>query len=90
MEIVFIKPNGVEDCGKCISVIKDNKILHINLSDVGNDNARRIIHYLSGAMFMQDGILYSPADKIFCTIPKGVKYSSLSPEDDEPEITIDR
>ncbi|MDR1832717.1 MAG: cell division protein SepF [Fusobacteriaceae bacterium] len=90
MEIVFIRPGRIEDCEKCIPEIKSNKIMLINLSDVENDKAQRIINYLSGAMYMQEGLLKDVAERIFCTIPRGVKHSYLTNEDEEPEITIDR
>ncbi|MGF6907236.1 cell division protein SepF [Fusobacterium sp. PH5-44] len=86
MEIVFIKPTRMEDCEKCVDNIKEEKIVHINLSDLDSVVARRIMLYISGAVFMQEGLIVNPADKVYCTIPEGIEHSTISMTDEEPEI----
>ena len=86
MEIVFIRPTRMEDCEKCVDNIKDEKIVHINLSDLDSSVAKRIMYYISGAVFMQEGHIVNPADKVYCTIPEGVEHSTISTTDEEPEI----
>jgi cell division inhibitor SepF len=90
MEIVFIKPTRIEDCAKCLPIIKEDKILHIDLSAVEYDKAQRIIAYISGAMFMQEGQLVNPADNIYCTIPRMAQFSTLATTDEETEIILEK
>jgi Uncharacterized protein conserved in bacteria len=86
MEIIFITPTKMEDCQKCVDHIKQDKIVHINLEDVEHSVARRIIHYVLGAVCIKDGRLVQPAGKVYCTIPKNLKHSLISNADEEPEI----
>ncbi|MDR3258748.1 MAG: cell division protein SepF [Fusobacteriaceae bacterium] len=90
MEIVFIKPTRIEDCAKCLPEIKGNKILHINLCAVEYDKAERIMDYISGAIFMQEGQIVNPAENIYCTIPKGTQFSTLATTDEETEIILEK
>jgi len=86
MEIVFIKPTKMEDCQKCVDNIKEDKIVHINLCELESSTAKRIMYYISGAVFMKEGHIVNPAEKVYCTIPEGFPHVTISNTDEEPEI----
>ena len=69
-DIVFFKPTRFEDCMKCIEYIKKDKIVHVNLFGLESDVQQRILDFLSGAIFIQEGKIINPGEKVFCTIPK--------------------
>ena len=73
VNIVFIKPTKFEDCMKCIEHIKKDRIVHINLFDLDANDSQRIQDYISGAVYIQEGQIVNPGEKVFCTIPKNKK-----------------
>ena len=93
MDIIFIRPTRIEDCTKCVANIKENKMVHIDLGRIEPEKAQRILDYISGAVFMQDGQIVNPAENVFCTIPKGVTYTTdykntTPPVSDEEEEIV--
>lgn len=94
-DIVFFKPARFEDCMKCIEYIKKDKIVHVNLFGLEADVQQRILDFLSGAIFIQEGKIINPGEKVFCTIPKTKEYymdyvdkSKVSQRYDEEEEII--
>lgn len=73
-DIVFFKPAKFEDCKKCIEYIKKDKIVHINLFGLEAELQQRILDFLSGAIFIQEGKIINPGEKVFCSIPKSKEY----------------
>lgn len=73
-EIVFFKPIKFEDCMKCVEYIREEKIVHINLCDLDAENSQRILDFISGAVYIQEGQIVNPGEKVFCSIPKDKKY----------------
>ncbi len=86
--IVFFKPTRFEDCMKCINYIKEDKILHINLGDLDSEKSQRVLDFISGAIHIQEGIILNPGEKIYCSIPKTVKYELNYKE--APKTLLDR
>ena len=62
-DIVFFKPTRFEDCMKCIEYIKKDKIVHVNLFGLESDVQQRILDFLSGAIFIQEGKIINPGEK---------------------------
>ncbi|MCJ8341898.1 MAG: cell division protein SepF [Cetobacterium sp.] len=95
-EIIFFKPRKFEDCMKCIEYIRDEKIVHINLGELDGETSQRILDFISGAVFIQEGEVVNPGENVFCSIPKNKKYlmdykgkpgsSTSSRYDEEEEI----
>ena len=94
-DIVFFKPTRFEDCMKCIEYIKKDKIVHVNLFGLESDVQQRILDFLSGAIFIQEGKIINRGEKGFSTIPKTKEYymdyvdkSKVSQRYDEEEEII--
>ncbi|MGL4308481.1 cell division protein SepF [Cetobacterium sp. SF1] len=96
-EIVFMKPRRFEDCMKCIEYIRNEKIVHINLGELDGETSQRILDFISGAVYIQEGEVVNPGENVFCTIPRNKKYmmdykgkaqntQSVKYEDEEEEI----
>lgn len=73
-DIAFFKPKRFEECLKYIEYIKAQKYVHINLSDVNDSVKRRILDFLNGALFIQEGQILYLGENTICTIPKTGKY----------------
>lgn len=95
-DIVFLNPVKFEDCMKYVEYIKNNKILHINLSEVEEVLKQRILDFISGAVFIQEGKIINPGKDMYCSLPKNCNYylekdkkikdESNGLYDEEPEI----
>lgn len=73
-DIIFVKPEKFEDCVKCATYIKSDKIVTINLSQLDDKDSRRVLDYITGAIFITGAEIVNVGNKIFCSIPKGKNY----------------
>lgn len=73
-DIVFVKPEKFEDCVKCAGYIKDDKIVCINLSQLDDKDSRRVLDYITGAIYITAAEIVNVGNKIFCSIPSGKTY----------------
>lgn len=73
-DIIFFKPEKFEDTRECVTYIKANKIVHVNLFGLEPCVQQRILDFLSGAIFIQEGQIIKTGEEAFCTIPKTVKH----------------
>ncbi len=88
--VKVVRAQEFEEVKAMMDLLKDDKIVVINLEEVKNDVAQRIIDCTSGASYALDGKLESVNDNIFILAPKGVeitgdlknklKNGSISPE----------
>ena len=73
-DIVFFKPIKYEECLKYIEHIKSDRYVHINLSEAEEAVKKRILDFIGGALFIQEGKMIFLGEDIVCTIPKLGKY----------------
>ena len=73
-DIIFVKPEKFEDCVKCVGYIKADKIVTINLSQLDDKDSRRVLDYITGAIYITGAEIVNVGNKIFCSIPKGKEY----------------
>ncbi len=82
-DVIFIKPKSFEDSKRMVSYIVENKILHINLTSTDKKMYRRILDFISGAIYLKEANLINPSDKVFLSIPKEVTFQYDELELDE-------
>ena len=94
VEVVFVKPVRFEDCVNVARYIKEDKIVNMNLSQLDDKDSRRVLDYISGAIFITRAEIVNVGNKVFCSIPKGKEYLNetqkeirgSSTEEEEEEI----
>ena len=91
IDIVFLKPTKFEDCVICANYIKDDKIVNMNLSQLDDNDSRRILDYIAGAIFITKAEIVNVGNKIFCSIPSNKNFLNemnreISHEEEEVEI----
>ena len=91
IEIVFFKPTTFEDCVVCANYIKEDKIVNMNLSQLDDNDSRRILDYIAGAIFITKAEIVNVGNKIFCSIPSNKNFLNemnreTSHDDEEVEI----
>ncbi len=75
VDIIFIKPNKFEDIIKYMEYISKEVIVHINFHDLDEKTSQRVIDFVSGAVYIMDGIILNPGEKVFCIVPKSKQHS---------------
>ena len=91
IDIVFLKPTKFEDCVICANYIKDDKIVNMNLSQLDDNESRRVLDYIAGAIFITKAEIVNVGNKIFCSIPSNKHFLNemnreISHEEEEVEI----
>ena len=92
IDIVFLKPTKFEDCMICAGYIKADKIVNMNLSQLDDNDSRRILDYIAGAIFITKAEIVNVGNKIFCSVPSNKEFLnemnlvSSHDEEDEEEI----
>ena len=93
IDIVFLKPTKFEDCMICAGYIKADKIVNMNLSQLDDNDSRRILDYIAGAIFITKAEIVNVGNKIFCSIPSNRNFLNEMNRDtshDEEEVEIVR
>lgn len=67
---VVSRIKGFEDSKKIARYIKENKIVTLNLEELDNETAQRVIDFLSGAMSMKDANLVEISKYVYVSVPK--------------------
>ena len=71
-QTIFVKPTRFEESKKVANYINQNKIVTVNLEDVNNAIAQRIIDFLSGAMSVKEAQFVEVSKRIYVSIPKKI------------------
>ena len=93
IDIVFLKPKKCEDCVICAGYIKEDKIVNMNLSQLDDNDSRRVLDYIAGAIFITKAEIVNVGNKIFCSIPSNRNFLNEMNRDtshDEEEVEIVR
>ena len=93
IDIVFLKPTKFEDCVICANYIKEDKIVKMNLSQLDDNDSRRVLDYIAGAIFITKAEIVNVGNKIFCSIPSNRNFLNEMNRDtshDEEEVEIVR
>jgi len=73
--VVVYAPKTPDDVEKLINYLKRKEPAIINLDDVLETTAQRILDFVSGAMFALNGSMHCIATNIFLLSPEGVEIT---------------
>ena len=93
IDIVFLKPKKFEDCVGCAGERKEDTIVNMNLSQLDDNDSRRVLDYIAGAIFITKAEIVNVGNKIFCSIPSNRNFLNEMNRDtshDEEEVEIVR
>lgn len=76
MRVVVIQPETFEESRDITNHLKSKKPIVVNLESVDNDVARRIIDFLSGAVYALDGDIQKVSNGIFIVVPNNIDIMS--------------
>ena len=91
IQIHFLKTKKFEDCVICAGYIKEDKIVNMNLSQLDDNDSRRVLDYIAGAIFITKAEIVNVGNKIFCSIPSNRNFLNemnreSSHDEEEEEI----
>ena len=76
LRMQVMRPKEFKEATKVADCLKSGQAVVLNLEDVPNDSARRMIDYLAGVLYAVDGKIERPAHRTFLLTPKGVSVAS--------------
>ncbi len=85
-EVVITEPLSYSESQSIADYILSNRSIVINLHKVTPDHAKRIIDFLSGAVYAVDGTIQKIGEEIFLVAPKAVNVSGNVDESASLEI----
>lgn len=72
MKVVVLAPESFEDAKDIVDHLKQKKPVIINLEELEKDLAKKIVFFLSGAVYGIDGNIQKVSNGIFLAVPKSV------------------
>ena len=81
LKLVVMQPNSFDDAQDVCDHLKEKKPVVINLEYADKDTARRLIDFLSGAVYGVDGHIQKVSTTIFLIVPYNVDVLSEGKED---------
>lgn len=70
---IFIDPKQFEDCKKIATYIEKEKMITINLENIGPNVAQRIMDFLAGAMEIKNANFAQIAKNVYTIVPENMK-----------------
>lgn len=69
LKVVVVQPDAFEDSKEIADHLKTKKPIVVNLENIDRDVAKRIIDFLSGAVYSLDGNIQKISNGIFLIVP---------------------
>lgn len=76
IKMVISQPTGFEQSEEICSFLKEKKAVIVNLEYVNKDIARRIVDFISGAVFAVDGHIQKVSNSIFLIAPANYEINN--------------
>ncbi len=76
VRVVVVEPQAFDDVQEITDHLKNRKPVIVNLEKVDNDLARRIVDFLSGAVYAVSGAMQKVGGGIFLFVPSNVDIDS--------------
>ena len=70
---IFIDPKQFEDCKKIATYIENEKMITINLENIGPNVAQRIMDFLAGAMEIKNANFAQITKNVYTIVPENMK-----------------
>ena len=83
---IFIDPKQFEDCKKIANYIEKEKMITINLENIGPHVAQRIMDFLAGAMEIQNASFAQIAKNVYTIVPENMKVFYEGPKKREKKL----
>ena len=82
VKVIISQPNSFEQSEEICEHLKEKKSIIVNLEYVNKDVARRIIDFISGAVYALDGNIQKISNSIFLVAPYNYEITNEILKDD--------
>ena len=86
LQMQVLRPTAFEEAPKVADSLKSGQAVVLNLEDMEEYEARRMIDYVAGVLYAVDGKIERPAQRTFLLTPRGVSVASAEVERLHPEV----
>lgn len=69
MQVVLVAPKKYEDASKIADLLRDLKFVVLNLADTEQTEARRLLDFISGVVYTEDGNIMKIATNVYAVAP---------------------
>ena len=87
---IFIDPKQFEDCKKIATYIEKEKMITINLENIGPNVAQRIMDFLAGAMEIKNASFAQIAKNVYTIVPENMKVYYEGKRRDKKLIDLEK
>ena len=76
LKMQMLRPTSYSESPKVADCLKAGQAVVLNLEDMDDAEARRMIDYVAGVLYAVDGKIEKPAGRTFLLTPRGVSVAS--------------
>lgn len=69
MQIVLVSPQEYKDASKVADLLRDMKIVVLNLAQTDREVARRLLDFISGVIYTENGHIMKVATNVYMVAP---------------------
>lgn len=80
LRMQLLRPSDFSEAPKVADCLKAGQAVVLNLENMEERDARRMIDYVAGVLYAVDGKIERPAQKTFLLTPRGVSVASADVE----------
>ena len=83
MQIVLVAPQEYKDASKIADLLRDMKFVVLNLAKTQRDVARRLLDFVSGVIYTEDGHIMKVATNVYVVAPYFVDLLGAQGENED-------
>lgn len=83
MQVVLVAPREYKDASKIADLLRDMKFVVLNLADTEREIARRLLDFISGVIYTEDGHIMKVATNVYVGAPYFVDLLGAQGDSDE-------
>ena len=76
LQMKVVRPKKLSDATEIADSLKGGQTIVLNLDDLSDIHARRILDYIAGVIYAIGGKIERPSDRTFLLTPKGVNVDT--------------
>ena len=76
LKMRLLRPTSFSEATKVADCLKAGQAVVLNLDDMDETDARRMVDYVAGVLYAVDGKIERPAQRTFLLTPRGVSVAS--------------
>ena len=76
MQMKVVKPKKLIEATEIADSLKGGQTIVLNLDELSDAHARRILDYIAGVIYAINGKIERPSDRTFLLTPKGVTVAT--------------